>query len=55
MTCSFSSLSNNRIVNSYEYAVAIFDSYPVSPGHTLIMPKRQIASLFEAAKEERED
>jgi len=28
------------------------DTLPVSPGHTLILPKRHIASIFEATKEE---
>ena len=28
------------------------DTLPVSPGHTLVLPKRHIASIFEATKEE---
>ena len=28
------------------------DTLPVSPGHTLILPKRHIASIFEATKDE---
>jgi diadenosine tetraphosphate (Ap4A) HIT family hydrolase len=30
------------------------DGFPISPGHTLIIPKRHIASLFEATRDERE-
>ena len=33
--------------------MAIYDGFPVSPGHTLIIPKRHIASFFEATKEEQ--
>lgn len=30
-----------------EFAFVIFDRYPVSPGHALILPKRHIASFFQ--------
>ena len=30
------------------------DGFPISPGHALIIPKRHIASLFDATREERE-
>ncbi len=33
--------------------MAIYDGFPVSPGHTLIIPKRHVASFFEATKEEQ--
>jgi diadenosine tetraphosphate (Ap4A) HIT family hydrolase len=33
-------------------AFTIRDTLPVSPGHTLIIPKRHIASLFEATTDE---
>jgi diadenosine tetraphosphate (Ap4A) HIT family hydrolase len=35
------------------HAVAIRDGFPVSEGHTLIIPIRHIASLFEATVEEQ--
>lgn len=35
------------------HAIAIFDGFPVSPGHGLIIPKRHIASFFEATREEQ--
>jgi diadenosine tetraphosphate (Ap4A) HIT family hydrolase len=38
---------------SNDYAVAIRDGFPVSEGHTLIIPKRHIGSLFEATAEEQ--
>ena len=51
--CPFCTLDPSRIVATNGYAVAVLDGYPVSPGHTLIIPKRHIASLFEASEEER--
>ena len=32
--------------------MAIFDGFPVFPGHTLIIPRRYIASFFDATREE---
>ncbi len=34
-------------------AMAIRDGFPVSPGHTLIIPKRHIATFFDTTTEER--
>jgi diadenosine tetraphosphate (Ap4A) HIT family hydrolase len=52
-TCPFCSLDSNRIILSNDHAVAIRDGFPVSKGHTLIIPKRHIDSLFEATAEEQ--
>jgi len=50
--CPFCVLDNSRIISSNTQSVAIYDGYPVSPGHCLIIPKRHIASFFEATKDE---
>lgn len=34
-------------------AMAIRDGFPVSPGHTLIMPKRHVTTFFNTTTEER--
>ena len=31
------------------------DAYPVSPGHTLLIPRRHVETFFELDKQERED
>lgn len=36
-------------------AVALRDAYPVSPGHTLILPRRHVASFFDTTTAERAD
>ena len=36
-----------------ELAIAIRDAFPVSPGHTLIMPKRHVVSFFDTTTAER--
>ncbi len=51
-TCPFCTLDDSRIIRANTYAMAIFDGFPVSPGHTLIIPKRHMVSLFDATGEE---
>ena len=46
------SLPPARIVKENDLAVLIRDAYPVSPGHSLVIPKRHIGSWFEATPEE---
>ncbi len=36
-----------------ELAAAFKDGFPVNPGHTLIIPRRHVASLFELTAEEQ--
>ncbi|RDV84346.1 HIT family protein [Ammonifex thiophilus] len=50
--CLFCNLPREAIIAENELAFAIFDKYPVNPGHTLVLPKRHFASFFEATEEE---
>ena len=34
-------------------AVAFLDSFPLNPGHTLIVPRQHVADLFELSSEEQ--
>lgn len=38
---------------SNDLAFAVLDKYPVSPGHTLIIPKRTVETWFDASQEEQ--
>ena len=51
--CPFCSLDPKRIIDLNEFGVTIRDGFPVSPGHTLVIPKRHIGSWFEITKEEQ--
>lgn len=51
--CPFCNPDSTRIMLSNTYACAIYDGFPISPGHCLIIPKRHIASFFEATREEQ--
>lgn len=53
--CPFCNLSSERKIVISEFCVAFPDRYPVSRGHTLIVPRRHIGSLFDLTPEERHD
>lgn len=53
--CPFCSLPGHRIIAISEYGVVIRDGYPISPGHTLIIPRRHIGSFFDLFPDERSD
>jgi diadenosine tetraphosphate (Ap4A) HIT family hydrolase len=50
--CPFCNPDDSRIIIN-SHALAIPDSFPISPGHTLIIPKRHISSFFETSQEEQ--
>ncbi|OMH40700.1 HIT family protein [Desulfurobacterium indicum] len=54
MNCPFCRREELPVVLSNEYSFAIFDKYPVTPGHMLIIPKRHVSSWFDITKEERD-
>ncbi|MGD0947873.1 MAG: HIT family protein [Candidatus Binatia bacterium] len=45
-------LDRTRWVNENDSAVAIRDLFPVSRGHTLVVPKRVVSSLFDLSEQE---
>ena len=53
-TCLFCTIPSEQILIDGPLAVAARDSYPVSKGHTLIIPRRHVASFFETTEEERQ-
>ena len=54
--CPFCSLATDvEILSETQTCVAFYDKYPVSPGHSLIIPKRHVASYFDLTAKERED
>lgn len=54
MTCPFCTLPRERLVFESELAFVIRDGFPVSPGHTLVIPKRHVASFFDTTADEQE-
>jgi len=54
MACPFCTLPKERITLSNFYGVVIRDGFPISEGHTLIIPHRHIGSFFELGPDERD-
>ena len=52
-SCPFCSLPASRIIDSNRIGVVIRDAYPVSPGHTLVIPRRHVSSFFGITETER--
>lgn len=52
--CAFCTLPAERHLGGNEHAVWILDAHPVSPGHSLIAPRRHVESFFDTTAEERE-
>ena len=50
--CIFCSIPETEILAENKLALAFLDKFPSNGGHTLIVPKRHVASLFEATTEE---
>ena len=46
-TCPFCILEPDRIISESDYTITIRDGYPVSKGHTLVIPRRHVQSFFE--------
>jgi len=53
--CTYCNLPEARIVDQTALSIAFNDVFPVSPGHTLIIPRRHVESYFDLTNQERED
>lgn len=52
-SCPFCALPPERILGQNKDALWIRDGFPVSAGHSLVIPKRHIGSFFETSPQER--
>jgi diadenosine tetraphosphate (Ap4A) HIT family hydrolase len=52
--CPFCTLAPERILFATALCLVFRDAFPVSPGHTLVIPRRHVGSLFELTQAERE-
>lgn len=53
MSCPFCQLPADRILLADDRAMVIRDGFPVSPGHTLVIPRRHVSSFFDITADER--
>jgi diadenosine tetraphosphate (Ap4A) HIT family hydrolase len=50
--CPFCYLPLERFLETNTEALAVADAFPVSPGHTLIIPRRHVTSFFDLTEYE---
>jgi len=53
--CTYCNLSEARIFDQTALSIAFKDVFPVSAGHTLIIPRRHVESYFDLTNQERDD
>ena len=50
--CIFCNISQDRRIAENDHCFATYDDFPVSKGHTLIIPKRHVADYFDLTEDE---
>jgi ATP adenylyltransferase len=51
-SCLFCSIDSSRIIATTNLAYAIRDGFPVTEGHTLVIPKRHVTDYFGLSQDE---
>jgi diadenosine tetraphosphate (Ap4A) HIT family hydrolase len=52
--CPFCTLPAARVLVRDAWAMVVRDAFPVSPGHTLVIPLRHVGSFFDTTATERQ-
>jgi diadenosine tetraphosphate (Ap4A) HIT family hydrolase len=55
ITCPFCTLPAERIVHANQHGLITRDGFPISPGHTLVIPHRHVGSFFDLTADKRID
>lgn len=53
MDCPFCDLPKDRVFYEDELVLCLWDAYPVSEGHALVITRRHVATWFDATAEEQ--
>lgn len=51
--CPFCSPAPGRIFYETQHVIGVWDAFPVSPGHALLVPRRHVATWFDASWQEK--
>jgi diadenosine tetraphosphate (Ap4A) HIT family hydrolase len=54
-SCPFCKPDPGRIIFENQHVLALWDAFPVTDGHALIVPRRHVASWFDTAPEEQNE
>lgn len=52
-TCIFCTRGEEQAVHRHELALVLPDTYPLTKGHSLVVPRRHVASFFDLTMDER--
>ncbi len=52
-SCPFCAIHESRVFHAGEAVIGLWDAFPVNPGHALLVPRRHVATWFDASAEER--
>lgn len=52
--CPFCSISKERILTEDQFFTALSDGFPIVEGHTLVVPKKHVQSVFDLSSEEQD-
>ena len=52
-TCIFCTRGEAQAVHRHELALVLPDTYPLTKGHSLVVPRRHVASFFDLTMDER--
>ena len=53
--CPFCDPDPSRVFHAGTHVLGLWDAFPVSPGHALLVPRRHVAGWFDASDEERRE
>ena len=53
--CPFCGIAQDRVLLGNEVAVALRDTFPLTSGHTLVVPRTHVRSLYELPPEAQAD
>lgn len=51
--CPFCEISNDRVRVNNAVGIAVRDAYPISDGHTLVIPRQHVQSVFDLPDSEQ--
>ncbi len=52
-SCAFCAVEPERVFHQGRLVLGIWDGFPVSPGHALLIPKRHVSGWFDATSQEQ--
>lgn len=55
LSCPFCNPEPSRVFYEGKLVIALWDAFPVSPGHALLVPRRHVKTWFDAAYEEQQE